>query len=62
LAKAASAHFFPFLLLALDRQQQQFLPILDAVHTARSQFGRQTVAFAIEQQQRVIAGGLEVSL
>ena len=30
------------------------------MHVARAQLCRQTVAFPIEQQERVIAGGLEV--
>jgi hypothetical protein len=32
------------------------------VDVARAQFYRQAVAFAVEQQQRMVAGGLEVSV
>jgi hypothetical protein len=48
--------------LALDLRQQQFLPALGAVDIAGAQFCRQAVAFAVEQQQRVIAGTLEVAV
>jgi hypothetical protein len=46
--------------LALDLWQKHFIPVLGTVYVARSQLRCQTVALAIEQQQRVIAGGLEV--
>jgi hypothetical protein len=48
-------------LLPVDLGQQQFLPFLSAVHVARAQFYRQAVALTVEQQQRMVAGGLEVS-
>ena len=53
-------HLLALLLLLLDFRQQEFFPVIGAVHVARSQLGRQTVTLAIEQQQRVITGGLEV--
>jgi hypothetical protein len=55
-------HFFALLLLALDLREQSFVPVLSAVDVARAKLGGQAVALAIEQQQRVIAGGLEVSI
>ncbi len=46
--------------LPLDLRQQNLSPTFGAVHIAWPQLGCQTVALSIEQQQRVIAGGLEV--
>ena len=42
--------------------QQEFCPSLRAVDVPRPQFGRQAVAFTVEQHQRVIAGRLEVPI
>jgi len=36
--------------LPLDLRQQEFFPALGAVHVARTQLGRQTIAVAVEQQ------------
>jgi len=55
-------HCLASLLLTLDLRQQPFVPVLGSVDVARPSLGGQTVALPIEQQQRVIAGGLEVSL
>ena len=55
-------HVFPFGLLALNLGQQQLIPTLGTVHVAGTELGRQTVAVSIEQKQRVIASGLEVSV
>jgi hypothetical protein len=54
--------FFPALLLPLDLGQQSLFPIVGAVHVAGPQFDSQAVAFPIEQQERVIAGGLKMSV
>ena len=59
---APEGHLFALRLLPLDLGQQQFLPVVGAVDIAGPQFGGQTVAFAAEQQQRMIAGGLEVAV
>src|ERR1019366_3018334 len=40
--------------------QKHFLPVLGTMHVPRSQLARQTVSFPVEQQQRVIAGGLKM--
>jgi hypothetical protein len=42
--------------------QQEFLLAVGAVDIAGTQLGGQTVAFAVEQQQRMITGGLEVAV
>src|SRR5712691_2849274 len=47
---------------SLELGQQEFFPTLSAVHIAWPQLGCQTVAFSIEQPQRVIAGGLEMAV
>jgi hypothetical protein len=39
-----------------------FFPIVGTVHLARPLLCRKAVAFPIEQQQRVIAGELEVAV
>jgi len=44
----------------LNRGKQQFRPTLCAVRIARAQFGGQTIAFTIEQQQRIITGRREM--
>ena len=41
-------------LLLLDFRQQQFVPVLSAVHIAGTQLGCQTIAVLVEQQQRVV--------
>jgi len=48
--------------LSLDLRQQHLFPAVGAVHVAGPQLRRQTVALAIEQQQRVIAGRFEVAV
>jgi hypothetical protein len=55
-------HFLAQRLLPLNLGQQQFFPTLGTVHVAGPQLRRQAIAFAVEQQQRVIASGLEVSV
>src|SRR5436309_3847237 len=50
------------LLLSLDFRLPQFFPVLATVDVAEPELGRQTVALAIEQQQRVIAGRFEVAV
>ena len=47
-------------LLAFNLGQQQFFPAVSAVDVAGPQFGRDAVAFTVEQQQRMITSGLEV--
>jgi hypothetical protein len=58
----AKDHLFAQLLLPLDLGKQQFLPVAGTVDVAGPRLCRQTVALAVEPQQRVIAGGLEVSV
>ena len=58
----AEDYFLALLLLALDFGQQQFRPALGAGNVAGPQFGGEAAAFTIEQQQRMITGGLEVGL
>ena len=58
----AKRYSLPFGLLPLDLGQQQFVPVLGAGHVARSQLRRQTVAVLVEQQQRVVADRLEVTV
>ena len=53
-------YFLAQLLLPLNLGQQKFCPTLGTVHVSGPQLCSQTVAFAAEQQQWVIAGGLEV--
>jgi hypothetical protein len=55
-------HLLALLLLPLDLGQQPCFPTLGALHVAGPQLGRQTVTFPVEQQQRMIAGGLEVTV
>jgi hypothetical protein len=50
------------LLLPLDLRQKHGVPVLGTVDVPRPQLHRQTVALSIEQQQRVIAGRLEVAV
>jgi hypothetical protein len=45
---AAEGHLFALRLLPLDLGQQQFLPVVGAVDFARTQFGGQAVALAVE--------------
>jgi hypothetical protein len=45
--------------LAFNLGQQQFLPAFGAVDIAWPELGGQAVALAVEQQQRMITGGLE---
>ena len=59
---AAEGHLLALRLLPVDLGQQQFLPAVGTVDVARAQFRRQAVALVVEQQQRMIAGGLEVSV
>ena len=49
-------------MLPLDLGKQQFFPVVGTVDVAGSQFCRQTVALAAEQQQRVVTGGFEVAV
>ena len=49
-------------LLPIDLGQQQFLPVVGAVDIAGTQLGGQAVTLAVEQQQRMIASGLEVAV
>ena len=51
-----------FSLLALDLGHQQFVPVLGAGHVTRSQLRRQTIAVLVEQQQWVVADGLEMAV
>ena len=61
LAKAASARKTTSLpLSALDLGRQQFFPALGAVDIAKPQLDREATAFVVEQQQRMMTGGLEV--
>jgi hypothetical protein len=46
---------------SLAVRQQQFFPIVGAVNIAGPQLRFQTIPLAVEQQQRTIAGGLEVA-
>jgi len=65
LAKAAfrsEHHFLAEPLLPFDLRQQHLFPPVGAVHVAGPQLGCQTVTLAVEQQQRVIAGGLKVAV
>ena len=55
-------NLFALRLLPVDLRQQEFLPTVGAVDIAGTQLGGQTVAFVVEQQQRIITGGLEVPL
>jgi hypothetical protein len=48
--------------LAFDFRQKHFLPILGAMHVARSQLRTQTVSLPVEQQQRVIAGRFKMAV
>ena len=58
----AHEHVLALLLLPFDLRQEHLVPVFSAVDVPRPQLHRQTVAFPIEQQQRVIAGGLEMSV
>src|ERR1035441_3707509 len=58
----AKHDFLAQLLLPLDLGQEQFFPVVGTVDVAGPQFCRQAVALAVEQQQRVIAGGFEVAV
>jgi len=49
-------------LLTLNLGQKHFLPVLDTMHAARRQLCTETVSFCVEQQKRVIAGGLKMSV
>ena len=49
--------FLAQLLQPFNLRHQELLPIVGAVNVARPQFRGHAVASAIEQQQRVIAGG-----
>src|ERR1022692_4864330 len=53
-------HLFAQLLLPLNLGKQQLFPAVGAVHFAGPQLRSKTVALAAEQQQWVIASGLEV--
>jgi hypothetical protein len=55
-------HFLAQLLLPLDLRQQHVFPAIGTVHITGPQLGGQTVALAAEQQERVIAGRLEVTV
>src|SRR5229473_7290703 len=59
---AAEDHLLAQRLLPLNLGQQQFLPAVGAVDITGAQLGGQAVALAVEQQQRMIAGGLEVAV
>src|SRR5208282_6154548 len=59
---ATEGHLFALRLLPVDLRQQKFLPAVRAVDVAGTQLGGQTVAFTIEQQQRMVTGGLEVAV
>src|SRR5262249_24989449 len=58
----AEGHLLALRLLPVDLGPQQFLPALCAVDVAWAQLRRQAVAVTIEQEQWMIAGGLEVSV
>jgi uncharacterized membrane protein YeaQ/YmgE (transglycosylase-associated protein family) len=49
-------------MLPFDLRQQHVLPAVGAMNVSGTQLHSQTVTLAIEQQQRVIAGGLEVAV
>ena len=53
-------YLLTYLLLPLDRWKQKFFPGVGAMHVAGPKLRRQAVALAVEQQQRMITGGLEV--
>jgi hypothetical protein len=59
---ATEGHLFALRLLPVDLRQQEFLPAVRAVDVAGTQLGGQAVALAVEQQQRMITGGLEVAV
>jgi len=48
--------------LPLDLRQQQFFPAVGTVDVAGTQLGGEAVAFAIEQQQGMVAGRFKVSV
>jgi hypothetical protein len=48
--------------LPLDLRRQQIFPTLRAVDVAAPEFRAQAVRLAIDQQRRVVAGGLEVAV
>jgi hypothetical protein len=54
--------FLAQFLLPLNFWQQQFLPVFGTVNVVGAQLRSQTVTFAVEKQQRVIAGGREVAV
>jgi hypothetical protein len=49
LAKAAKDYLLAQLLLPLDLRQQQFFPVVRAMHVAGPQLGSQTIALTVEQ-------------
>src|SRR3984957_12300270 len=59
---ATEGHLLALRLLPVDLRQQKFLPAGGAVDVAGPQLGGQAVALAVEQQQRMITGGLEVAV
>src|ERR1035437_1592610 len=58
----AKHYFLTQFLLALDFRQKHFLPVLGTMYVAGPQLRSQTVSLPVEQQQRVIAGRLEVTV
>ena len=54
--------FLAQLLLPLHLGEQEFFPIVGTVDVAGPELRRQTVTLTVEQQQRVITGGLEVAV
>ena len=55
-------NFFAHLLLPLNLRQEQVIPVVGAAAVAGPQLCSQTVALPIQQQQRVVAGRLEVAI
>jgi len=55
-------NFLPPSLLAFDLRQQEFFPTVSTGCIAGPQLRSKTVASAVEQQQRVIAGGFKVPI
>ena len=58
----AEDYLLALLLLPLNLGQQQFFPALGAVDVAGPQLGGEAVAFPIEQQQGMVAGGFKVAV
>jgi hypothetical protein len=53
-------HFLAQFLLPLNLRQQKFFPAIGTMNIAGPQLGRQTVAVSVEEQQRMVAGRLEM--